>query len=189
MACGSPRIRQKTFIDADTMMLQRGGQVGSGEPYHCTTAVPMQSKETPTKVQIARENGRGWGGGRGGEVKHGITGGCGRKQPSSWGWSAVGAMNCPKAPPRCAGDWCRESWRVPHSRLAEGPTKRRNAVAGTQQELKFLQSFLGNDANFSAQPPPADSCRPSCYLSLREALQTPFFVGALGAHDAQTTPW
>jgi len=48
-------------------MLQRGGQVGSGEPYHWTTAVPMQSKGTTTKVQIARANVRG--GGRGGRVK------------------------------------------------------------------------------------------------------------------------
>ena len=39
--------------------------MGSGEPYHWTTAVPMRSKGTPTKIQIARANGRG-----GGEARH-----------------------------------------------------------------------------------------------------------------------
>jgi len=58
----------------------------------------------------------------------------------------VGVMSCPKAPPRCAGEWCREWWRVPQPRLAEGPRKRRNAIAGWQAELKFLQSFLGHCA-------------------------------------------
>jgi len=54
-------------------------------------------------------------------------------------------------------------------------------------------SFLCQDwvpvPNQGAQPPPAESYRPPWEFSLRDALLTPFWVGALGAHDAQMAPW
>ena len=43
--------------------------------------------------------------------------------------------------------------------------------------------------NQGAQPPPAESCRHPCNLSLRDALLKPFWVEASGTHDAQIAPW